>query len=211
MGLKKVALDAGPMDVGSLENVKGRASGVTLDSADVVQKLNKQCPGIHADWGARHNLWHPRIESRQGLFYFHKHLCGMDRGVMRQWPEWSAEEELVEVPVEYALLHDDYPVCMGHVDEDSPLPDTALVFRSKPHRVQHLGWAEVFYRVLNAKLPNISRPWIEQTFKVSLAFLDQMKDAPITASYKALDQRMIGERPVNLNAQLPDPARQDLR
>jgi len=199
MGMKKVALDAGPMDVGSLHNVKGVQSGHTLDSADVIAKLAKACPGIHADWGGRLGLWHPRIEERQGLFYYHKHICGMDRGVLRQWPEWSACEEMVEVDMAYAITHDDMPVCMGACDEDSPLPDTALVYRSKPDRCLHLGWAELFFQLTKRNLPNIDRRFLERTFKVNLAFLDQMKCSPVSLSYQKLDQRMPGERAVDIS------------
>ncbi len=212
MGLKKVGLDVGPMDIGSMDGGPQRRQGQTLDAAHVIEVLGKQCPGIVADRGGRHGLWHPRIETRQGLYFYHKHLCAIDRGEIRQWPEWSAEEELVEVPVEYAITHDDFPICMGACDEDSPLPDTAFVFRSKPQRCEHLGWQELFYRLLSHDLPNITRPWIERTFRVDLSPMIELGDSPVAVSFKQLDQSLVGERPVNFqNAQLPNTKRQDSR
>lgn len=198
MGLNRIRVDQGPV-VGEIsEGAVPR--GRTLDPADVIEKLAERCPGVNADWGARHNIWHPDIETKQGVFYYHRHICSMDREPLRQWPEWEVSEELVEVPIAHALLHDDLPIVLlnEHGEDDITNQDTAFVFRMKPERVKHIGWAELFYRLLAYGLPSIDRTWLERTFAVSLEWMNSMNESPLIASYNQVERRTPGERVVSL-------------
>lgn len=158
-----------------------------LDSAVVIRKLEEHVPGLHADLGSRHGLWHPRQREVQGLFYFHRHICSMDRGIMRQWPEWDTKEDLVEVDVDYALLHEDFPVvAMAPGSRDASLQEgqTAYVLRRTLDRVRSVGWAEVFWQLLAKKVPGVTAPWLAATFRVPMDWISGTKISPLSMSFE---------------------------
>jgi len=129
----------------------------------------------------------------QGLFYFHQHLCGLDRGIAPQWPVWDTEEGLQEVPLSYAVTHEDFPVLNVNACEttqdDFDAADTAFVMRAQLTDVNKIGWAEVFWRLLHFNLPGITREYLETRFNISMAWMDQMNDSPIMESYNQAEAR----------------------
>jgi len=187
--------------IGSTTDDDFRPACDTIDSSDLITKLAERCPGIHADLGSRHaDRWHPKLSERQGLFFKHKHITSMDRDRIRQWPEWDVSEELVEVPLAYALAHEDLPVISLNDKGEANITnqETAFAWRMKPERCSHVGWAEVMYRLLEAKLPGITKVWLEREFRVSLDWLAHLPHSPLTESFLQVDKRTMGERIVDI-------------
>jgi hypothetical protein len=169
--------------------------GVTLNSADIVLRLSQLVPGIHADPGGRLGFWHPDVQIKQGLYYYHKHICSMDRGNMPQWPEWETEEGLAEVPLDYAIAHSDFPVLSLKPDGSSSMheSDTAFVMRPMLSEIKCIGWAEVFWRVLKAGIPGLTPAIIAATFRVPMDWYGQLKASPLSESYQQAKSRGFAE------------------
>jgi len=158
--------------------------GIELHMDTVARILAETYPGFHADLGARHRIWHPEIGLEQGLYYYHRHISTMDRGFSPQWPVWSMIEEPVEVGLDYAIRHEDFPTVMLWPGEEPEVkPDgsqIATVLRPRPDCVQMVGWAEVFWRVLKKlNLPGLTKGWIQQQFRVPMDWYDQIRLSPI--------------------------------
>jgi hypothetical protein len=201
MGLNRVRVGDSPL-VGSITPEKGRPTGGdTLDPTVLVEELQKIDPTFHADWGARHSIWHPQQQRFKGLFLGHKHITAMDRTPMRQWPEWDVSEELVELPIDEAMLHEDMPIiALNEKGEDRiTTQETAYCWRMKPEKCSHVGWAHVFYRLLEANIHGITRGWFERTFRLNLTWLDSIQRSPMAESYAQVEQRTKGERVVDMN------------
>jgi len=164
--------------------------GLSLEAHEVVRILAEAVPGIHADPGSRRGYWHPNMDQFQGLYYYHKHLCSMDRGTIQQWPEWTTEEDLVEVPLDYALRHEDLPVLSLGEHGEAVMEEwsTACVMRPMLKEVKRIGWAEVFWQVLNANL-GLTQEWFARSFHVPMDWCGQMKKSPVAASYEEAKRR----------------------
>lgn len=127
-----------------------------IHSSDLVEKMRKRQCLISSDVGTRQGIWHPNIENRFGLMYGHKHVCGVDRGWLPQWPIWEYEEDLVEVPLQEAMLHDDFPTLTLTDGEEKIGEHThALVMRPQIVDIENMGWAEVVWKVCKARIPGL--------------------------------------------------------
>lgn len=160
--------------------------GQWLDSHVIVQSLHALDSGFHSDPGARLNIYHPEMDEKQGLYYWSKHVASMDRGMTPQWPEWWTKEELVPVSLDYALRHEDFPVLDIKPGGDMSLQesDTAYILRPRVDRVRRIGWAEVFWRVLNLHLPHV-RPWhLAAAFRVPMAWCGTLVQSPLSQSFQ---------------------------
>lgn len=156
----------------------------SINAVDFVAKLAAACPGLHADVAGRHGLWSPRQMEFQGLFYFAKHICGMDRGVMPEWPEMEWEEEMVRVPVEVAA-REDIPLfsldAVGAVDPQSA--NCGFAMRPTSQKILKVGWRDTMHKVLRAKLPGITKHFLETTFRVSLDGQGERSPRPMRAAF----------------------------
>lgn len=161
---------------------------LALDASTVASTLAEQTPGLHFDLGGRHNFWHPEQQKWQAVKYFSRHICSMDRGAMPQWPVWRTKEELVPVPLDYALAHEDFPILDIPLAKDPNIPIMhpamkALVMRPRFDEVDKIGWAEVFYHLLKANLPGITRAWLQHTFNVPMDWVGELKVSPLTYTF----------------------------
>lgn len=167
--------------------------GVWLDTSVIVDKLRQADSRFHADPGARLNIWHPDQSRMQGLYYWQKHLCSMDRGLTPQWPEWSTVAGLSEVGIDYAMTHEDFPV-LSLVDKDNMEngKGTALIERPCIDDVKRIGWAEVFWHVINHRVPGIDAHWFAKTFRVDMAWMAETAGSPLSHTFRiALDKGMV--------------------
>ena len=154
----------------------------SLDSAVVVSRLEDKIPGIRADIGGKTNRWHPGIGDFQGLYYNDRHICSMDRGRMPMWPIWSTTQGDVQVPIDYALAHDDFPVVESY-DGSTYWDDSYMASVQRPvlDDVTRIGWAEVFYQLI--KRGYVTKQWIEAMFGVPMDWIDSVPCSPLQHSF----------------------------
>ncbi len=176
--------------IGATQPVQG---GFSLDSSVIVSKLQELDPGFHADLGSRLGVWHPNMDRWQGLFYMQKHICSLDRGASPQWPEWTTVNDVVEVPLDYALLHDDMPILdfdPFREHESVGEEPTASILRPVLDDVQKVGWAEVFHRLLKSGVhSDINVGWLARTFGVPMDWYAKMGMSPLSYSYQYAKDR----------------------
>lgn len=70
--------------------------GETLDEFHIKKTLRSMNPGMHFDMGACLNLYHPRMDEWQGVFYNGEHICAMDRGVIPEYDIWRLDPKTNE-------------------------------------------------------------------------------------------------------------------
>ena len=169
--------------------------GVSLNMSDVAAKLIERCPGLAVDAGGRLDIWHPKISQYQSLRYWHKQICSMDRGWSPQWPTFTVEEGLERVPMDYAVAHEDFPIFDVPKEFEDGVPfetNHALIWRSQVDDVDKIGWAEVFYRLLGKRVPNISVRWLRHEFKVPMDWYAVQPGSPIGNAYaEAAEKGMV--------------------
>lgn len=165
--------------------------GASLDSAVLKRELESLSQLFVLDLGARHRLWHPDQDRFYGIRYGHRHICSCDRGIMPQWPEWTTEEDLVEVTLDYAMLHDDLPVVsfIGPKAPDLRQPQMAAVMRPTLKEVKKIGWAEVVWRLMKAKIPGLDVPWAVHNLRVPMDWYTQMPKSPLVWSFDLAAQK----------------------
>ena len=164
-------------------------SGVPLDTLVIIRELSAHDPGFHADWATRQNVWHPRQDELQGLFYYHKHVSSMDRGMAYQWPEWTITEDLVQVPLDYALLHDDMPVLDLLPGETPELLEGSMAAILKPQLddVKTVGWAEVMYHLCRGGY--VTPGWCARTFNVPMDWYGTLRTSPLLHSLERASEK----------------------
>jgi len=157
-----------------------------IDSVVFVQRLAERCPGIHVDIAGRQNIWTPRQDEFMGLFYWQKHICGMDRGIMPEHPEWEWTEEMVRVPVEVAA-RDDIPLLSldGINCPDHQMATCGFAMRPTQSKVIKVGWRDTMQRVIRASLPGLTRLWLQSTFRVDLTNISDRSPRPLRQSWGA--------------------------
>ena len=160
-----------------------RTSGQSLDTSKIISALSNIIPGIQADPGGRLDVWHPDRDKFQGLYWYSKHICSMDRGQAPQWPEWVTEEGLVSVPLDYALAHEDLPVLsLKNGKPDMCESDEAWIMRPTLKEVKKIGWAEVFWRLCKSDAP-VSPKILSALFHVDMDWYGSLATSPLDASW----------------------------
>ena len=171
---------------------------IRLDSALVRTRLESRVPGLHFDLGGRQGVWHPDQEKVQAVRYYYRHICSCDRGEMPQWPEWTLAEGLASVPLDEALKHEEMPILdIDPLEETGLLSDAsrlyehqkALVWRSQVDDIKRIGWAELFYRLLKANLPNLTPEWFAVTFRVPMDWYMQIQVSPLSWSFNRAKEK----------------------
>jgi hypothetical protein len=67
--------------------------GHSLQDTELKKVLQELNPGIHFDMGANLNLYHPKIEQWQGIFFNGTHASSMQRGTI---PEFNIYRQVDE-------------------------------------------------------------------------------------------------------------------
>lgn len=99
---------------------------------------------------------------------------------------------MCEVPLGYALDHDDFPVLdilPGQTPEDNMemLADTsaaAMVLRPQLDDIDYVGWAEVFWKLLRAGVPDIDTYWLSTTFHVPMDWYATSNKSPVFQGFE---------------------------
>lgn len=177
------AINTVPGDLAQPHRDSGQ--GRRVHHLDILKKLGDTWIGMNT--GAE-DRWYPDKDKLVGLFHFHKHITTMDRGWSHQWPTWDTTNGLVEVDFDYALRHDDMPIFRIKSKDPnvfSKRPDMtkvekALVYRPQFNDVAQVGWAEVFWQLLNYRgLTGITPGWIAKTFGVSMDWYANGQGPPL--------------------------------
>ena len=168
------------------------AGELLVDMDTIAEKLNEHYRGFVQ--GDRDGLlleeWRPRMDL-QNLRHMHKHICSMDRGKAPQFPRFRTRTGMKEVPLSYALAHEDVPmVCMADtsVMED---PDghhaTAMIEATQIDDIGMVGWAEVFWRITKA-CPWISMGDLGRIFRVPVDWSGDIKGSPLHTLWAAAER-----------------------
>ena len=170
--------------------------GQALNSAVVEAGLRELNPEIQFDLGARHDLWHPYIETRQGVYYRELHICSMDRGIIPEFKVWETKKRIVQIPwseadredasIKYETLPTSTP---GYEDlkilaatgsdpeymlrNDSVLKCQAYGYEMASKRCMRVGWRHTFERILSAGVPGITRQALSEKFSVDMNKMPQ--------------------------------------
>jgi hypothetical protein len=160
---------------------------VSIHSHRFALAITAACPGLIVDPGTKLGVWHPGIQNRMGIRLAHKHICGMDRGTMHQWPEWYTEDGLVEVPFDHAVRHADFPIVqiLNEPKEGEPIfkEDTvARILKPQLSSVKTFGWAETVWWIVNANLPSLDRQFFSRELRLPMDWISQIKTSPLNRS-----------------------------
>lgn len=174
------------------EDLTGVDFGRSIDSSVIEQGLRELNPDIHFDMGADLGMWHPRIDSRQGVFYRGNHICSMDRGMVPEFKIWTVKEEVVEVPwsdydkegvsIQYRVIAPSEPnyienfmkAIKGNDPEWQTLGDGKLIrsfclqVRKVRGRCLRVGWRHTFHRVAGYGIPHVTKESIAAKFHVDM-------------------------------------------
>ncbi len=165
--------------------------GHTLSSAVIEAGLRDLNPELHFDLGARFGLWHPYIDTRQGVYYRELHLCSMDRGVVPEFKVWETKKRIVPIPwseadredasIQYEVLDPSTPgyedlkilATTGSDPEymlrgEAVLKCQAYGYEMASKRCIRVGWRHTFERLLAAGIPGITRPALAEKFAVDM-------------------------------------------
>ena len=160
--------------------------GLTLDSAEICRVLRELNVGFHFDLGGNHNIWHPKVEKRQGVFFNGKHICSMDRGMVPEFPIHSVKSFSVSVPSHELTLSERMdPMTLQEFlvdDKGMELPTgTHRVKRKQRDKVLLVGWRHTLGKILSKEIPGVTQPELEARLKISLHFIEDDTGVDVTA------------------------------
>lgn len=150
-----------------------------------LQALNKD---IFFDLAGRHNVKHPFIDYRQGVYWDglpegRKHICSMDRGTATQGaipevPVWQSLKDVVEADWDDVtageLLRQEPPFPMPCFHDENKVQ----IVRHVPSEVIMCGWRHTFEKLLKKKIPGVTRESLANKFCVSLVCEVPMVELP---------------------------------
>lgn len=161
-------------------------------SAVVIEKglldLNSE---LKFDLGGTHNLYHPYMDTRQGVYYREAFICSMDRGIVPEFKVWETKKRLVEIPwseadredasITYKVLPLDTPgyddlFLLGASGKDPKysVKGTALLehscvgYEMASRRCMRVGWRHTFERILAFGVPGVTRQSLSEKFSVDM-------------------------------------------
>lgn len=169
----------------------GTDTGKVLDSAAIVTGLQELNKDLHFDLAAAIGQQHPYINDRQGVYFYGKHLCSMDRGLVPEYKLYSVTKVPVEVDwadadkegvsIRYVQV---LPTDEGYEDLEQAAKrgnDPAVQMRGsmvirmapvamRPMRgtVIRLGWRHTFEGVLRHDIPGVTRKSVSEKFGVDM-------------------------------------------
>lgn len=165
--------------------------GHGLSSATVEAGLRELNPEIKFDLGGTHSLWHPYIDTRQGVYYRELHICSMDRGIIPEFKVWETKKKVVPIPwseadredasIRYETLSPDTPgyedlkilAATGSDPEyilrgDAVLKCQAYGYAMASKRCLRVGWRHTFERLISAGIPGVTRQALAEKFGVDM-------------------------------------------
>lgn len=142
---------------------KAAQEGTCIDEVVFKRGLQELNPDLHFDLGGAHDIWHPGISERQGVFFKGKHICSMDRGSLPEFSIYDMKIATVEVPV--SEIHPSevaVPVSLNGT--------TAYVRRPVKNRCLRVGWRHTVERLIQKRVPGITRKAVSEKFNVPMLY-----------------------------------------
>ena len=137
--------------------------GTRIDEVVFKRGLQELNPDLHFDLGGAHNLYHPGIAERQGVFLRGKHICSMDRGLLPEFTIYDMKIDTVQVPLSGVSAGEiAVPVQLGG--------DFAYVRRPVRGRALRVGWREVVEQLIRKRTPGITRKAVSEKFNVPMLY-----------------------------------------
>jgi len=137
--------------------------GYCIDEVVFKRGLQEMNPDIHFDLGGNHDIFHPGILERQGVFLNGKHICSMDRGVLPEFSIYDLKMATVKVPIS--------SISPGQVAVPVELGgDMAWVQRPVRHRVLRVGWRHTIEKLIKNRVAGVTRKAVSEKFNVPLLY-----------------------------------------
>lgn len=133
--------------------------GDGMSEDNIKRRLLELNAEFEFDLGGRHNLWHPDIESCQGVFYRNRHVCTMDRGTCPEFSCWTFTEEFVPI-LQSAIRHREFIF----VETDG----TVMAKRAVKDKCIQVGWRYTLRAIAKLDIPGCGKQEIEEKFGVTL-------------------------------------------
>jgi hypothetical protein len=170
--------------------------GSSISAAIIEAGLRELNPELKFDLAGTHGLWHPYLDTRQGVYYREQHVCSMDRGVVPEFKVWETKKKIVPIPwseadredasIRYEVLPVDTP---GYEDlkilaetgsdpeymlrGDAVLKCQAYGYEVASKRCVRVGWRHTFERILAFGVPGVTRQALADKFRVDMNLMAQ--------------------------------------
>jgi hypothetical protein len=147
--------------------------GTALDELKIQSALIRLNPGMHFDWGGKHNMWHPYQDCKQGVYFEGKHICSMDRGKIPQAPIWSTKMEGCRVRKEDLTYHELTDMFLVEeveyfVDGSQAKTGWCFVKREKKDRLLWIGWQALCRKIIGKRIPGITAETLGRELGVTI-------------------------------------------
>jgi len=142
---------------------KATQEGNCIDEVVFKNGLKELNPDLHFDLGGAHDIWHPGISERQGVFLNGRHICSMDRGSLPEFSIYDMKLAAIEVPI--SDIHPSevaVPISLNG--------DTAYVRRPVKNRTLRVGWRHTVERLIQRRVPGITRKAVSEKFNVPMLY-----------------------------------------
>lgn len=141
---------------------------------------------------ASHKALEAMRKNKLPVMWRDNYICGMDRGLVPEYKQWSVKEQVVEVPwseadgedvsVQWRTIPFDDPLYIDHYfaairgsDPSLALAGSGIVVRrvcmgyvKVPYKPIMLGWRHTFENILRHAIPGVSRASLGAKFGVDM-------------------------------------------
>lgn len=161
--------------------------GRMIGEQTIKDMLTNLHPGFHFDVGGNLDIPHPMMEKRQGVYFYGRHICSMDRGsTIPEAKVWACEPGYVDIPWVDIDKYDDAQICYVEImPDDDEYEQAWLAFESKqdgfqidlngklfhyralrldytPAYVEWCGWQHTLHRILQKNIPGVTKAKMAQ-------------------------------------------------
>lgn len=170
--------------------------GHGLSAAVIEAGLRDLNSEMKFDLGATHGLYHPYMDTRQGVYYLESHICSMDRGIIPEFKVWETKKRIVPIPwsqadredasIKYKVMsptepgYEDFKIKaeLGNDPEymmrgDSVLHCECYGYELASKRCVRVGWRHTLERILAFGVPGVTRQSLSEKFGVDMNKMPQ--------------------------------------
>ena len=183
--------------------------GNGISSALIESGLRDLNAELKFDLGGTHGLYHPYIDTRQGVYYRERHICSMDRGIVPEFKIWETKKRIVPIPwsqadredasIKYRVMsptepgYEDFKIKAGLGNDpeymlrgDSVLRCEAYGYELASKRCMRVGWRHTFERILAFGVPGVTRQTLSEKFSVNMDLIP-------TGTHEELIEALVAE------------------
>lgn len=142
--------------------------GQMIEDTEIKRACRACNPEIHFDMGVCLNIWHPRQDELQGVFWKGRHIASMDRGNVPEWPLWTVSRGMKLVDDSEVRLGDDMVLKETiFVDGKPVLTGKSWVIRAEKDKILFVGWRHTLRKLIEANVPGVTREKLAEELRIT--------------------------------------------